>query len=486
MKTFALPRLRDILFLSIFIAALLLGPRMLNTDGDLPHHLAVGKYILQGHLPPFNDIFSYTRNGAPFAPHKWLSEVFFYIAYLVFDERGIVILSALLLAITFTLIYSDGVNRTGTRLPVFFLVAWGTAISSLHWISRPHLFTMLLFALWLILNERLASGRKVPIWYFAALMLLWNNLHGEFIAGFLVTGATLVGWIWEFIFDKSNADVQVGKRLGIVLATITAVTLVNPVSFRALATVTNWLGNEYLMSHTNETLPPNFAGSSFLVLLAFMVFAIFLLVIKREKLPFRMAILLAGFSAMVLLSARNVHFYGVIAPFVLVSIFTKKQVAFPLIRFENLLEKIESQLKGIAWPVLTVLVGIIFLLITPIGKIEHFSPTYFPIQATEWLKANPQDGNMFNPFDWGGYLSLELWPQKLVFIDSQGDVYGEAFIREYEQIITLGDGWQDLLTKYNVNWALVPPDWDLATALADAGWREVYRDHTAVILVRGE
>jgi len=486
MKAFVLPRLRDILFLSIFIAALLLGPRMLNADGDLPHHLAVGKYILQGHLPPINDIFSYTRNGVPIAPHKWLSGVLFYIAYLIFDERGIVILSAFLLAATFALIYSDGVKRTGTRLPVFFLVAWGAALSSLHWIARPHLFTMLLFALWLILNERLASGKNVPVWYFAGLMLLWNNIHGEFISGFLVTGATLAGWIWEFIFDRPNANVKVGKRLGIVLASITVVTLVNPVSFRALTTVTSWLGNDYLMSHTIETIPPNFAEPTFLILLVFLIFSIFLLAMKHEKLPPRMAIILAGFSAMVLFSARNVHFYGVVAPFVLVSVFSKQQVVSPLKRVEELLEQIESQLRGILWPVLTLLAGIIILAVTPIGNIERFSPTYFPIQATEWLKANPQEGNMFNTFDWGGYLSLELWPEKLVFIDSQGDVYGETFIREYEQIVTLGNGWQDILTKYNVNWALVPKDWDLVTALTEAGWREVYRDDTAVILVRGK
>jgi hypothetical protein len=486
MKTFILPRLRDILFLSIFTAVLLLGPRMLNADGDLPHHLAVGKYVLQGHLPPIVDIFSYTRNGVPIAPHKWLSGVFFYLAYLIFNERGIVILSAFLLATTFALIYSDGVIRTETRLPVFFLVVWGAAVTSLHWISRPHLFTMLMFAIWLILNERLASGKNVRIWYFPALMLLWNNIHGEFIAGFLVTGATLVGWLWEYFFDRTNADIKIGKRLGIVLASITFVTLINPVSFRALFTVANWLGNDYLMSHTNETIPPNFADPAFIILLALIIFSIFLLVIKHEKLSTRMAIILAGFSALVLLSARNVHFYGVVAPFVLVSIFSKQQIVSPLKRVEGLLEKIESQIKGFFWPSITVLVGIILLAFTSLGNIEQFSPTFFPIQATEWLKTNPQQGNLFNTFDWGGYLSLELFPKQLVFIDSQGDVYGEAFIRDYEHIVNLGDGWQNILVKYNVSWALIPKGWDLASALEEAGWKEVYHDDTAVILVRGE
>lgn len=36
-----LPRLQDILYLSIFFAALMLGPRMRNMGGDLPQHLAI-------------------------------------------------------------------------------------------------------------------------------------------------------------------------------------------------------------------------------------------------------------------------------------------------------------------------------------------------------------------------------------------------------------------------------------------------------------
>ena len=128
---------------------------------------------------------------------------------------------------------------------------------------------------------------------------------------------------------------------------------------------------------------------------------------------------------------------------------------------------------------------IILLAGTPLGKIEHFSPSFFPIQDTEWLKVNPQKGNLFNTFDWGGYLSFELFPKQLVFIDSQGDVYGEAFIREYEQIATLGNGWQDIFKKYNITWALIPKWLDLVNALLNQGWKDVYHDDTAIILVQG-
>lgn len=480
-----LPRFQDILFFSIFFAALVLGPRMLNQDGDLPRHLAIGRYVLAGNLPPVNDIFSHTVPGAPFAPHKWLSGVLFYLAYTLFGEKGMVILSAATLATTFTLIYAEGVARVGLRLPIFLLVIWGAGITSLHWIIRPHIFTMLLFAIWLILTDRLARGEQVPIWCFPALMLLWNNIHGEYISGFLVTGAYLAGWVWDYLFNSEKAPLQTGKHLAAVAGLSALVTLLNPVSLRAWGTVTSWMSNQYLMSHTDETIPPNFIQTKFFILLAFLAFSLFLLAMKREKLSTGQAITLAGFSALTLFSARNVHFYGVAAPFLLAPTLLGS-LSVPLIkRYETFFATMETASGGIFWSLLTVLLGIVLLAFTPLGLEQRFSPAVFPVQATEWLKTHPQQGEMFNPFDWGGYLSFKL-PEKRVFIDSQGDVYGETFIRKYEQVITLRPGWQEILDEYNVHWALVPANWTLVHALSSAGWQEVYRDGTAVVLTRSQ
>jgi len=481
-----LPGLQDILFLSIFAAALLLGPRMLNIDGDLPKHLTIGKYVLEGHLPPVNDIFSHTRYGTPFAPHKWLSGVFFYLAYRFFDEKGIILLCGVVLATTFTLIYSDGVKRTGVRLGTLLIVFGGAVISSLHWIARPHLLTMFLLAIWLIWSERLASGKNIPLWYFPVLMLVWTNIHGEFISGFLVTLACLGGWIWDFLFNRKETDFNTGKRLGIVLLLITIVSVLNPVSLRAWGTLTNWMANEYLMTHTQETVPPNFLQSQFMILLVFLAFSVFLLAMKQEKMPTRMALIMAGFTLLTLQSARNVHIFGVVAPFVLVGTM-KGSLTVPIVkRYEDLFTCVDQARLKFFWPGVTVLIGIILLTTTSFGEIQRFSPDYFPVDATKWLETHPQDGEMFNPFDWGGYLSLYLWPEKRVFIDSQGDVYGEAFIREYEQIITLQPGWEELLEKHNVSWAIVPQEWPLAVALREAGWFEVYRDPTTAILVHNK
>lgn len=481
-----LPGLGDILFAAIVIAVIFLGPRMLNIDGDLPKHLTIGKYILQGNAPPITDIFSHTRYGVPFAPHKWLSGVLFFIAYSLFDERGIVLLSGILLATTFTLIYADSVARTRVHIATLGITIWGAAASSLHWVARPHLFTMLLLAIWLIWNERLASSEKIPLWYFPALMFFWNNIHGEFIAGFLVTLACFAGWVWETIFNRKERDFETGKRIGYALVLSATVSLLNPVSFRALSTITNWMGNEYLMERTQETIPPDLLQPQYLILLALIVFSIFALILRRDRLPVRQVFILVGFTLLTLFSARNVHIYGVIAPFILAGTL-KGSLNVPLIkRFEVLFEKFDNDHVFPLWKSVTMLAAIILMATSTLGGIQHFSPTFFPVEAVEWLKENPQDGEMFNPFDWGGYLSLHLWPGKRVFVDSQGDVYGEAFLREYEQIAVMNQGWQTVLQKYHVDWAIVPSDWPLVIALKNEGWQAVYSDRTATILRRSK
>jgi hypothetical protein len=90
---------------------------------------------------------------------------------------------------------------------------------------------------------------------------------------------------------------------------------------------------------------------------------------------------------------------------------------------------------------------------------------------------------MFNAFDWGGYILFHLWPEQKVFIESQTDVTGEV-TRQYETVITLQEGWQDLFRQYNITWAILPPDWPLTSELKAQGWQTAYQDQTAVILVQ--
>ncbi len=100
----------------------------------------------------------------------------------------------------------------------------------------------------------------------------------------------------------------------------------------------------------------------------------------------------------------------------------------------------------------------------------------------DWLEDTPLEGNGFNYFPWGGYLLYRIWPENLVFIDGQTDFYGEQLTREYEKIITLADGWQNLFSDYKIEWVLMPADSILISELRGRGpWEIVFEDNTSVI-----
>lgn len=483
MKPYLLPRLRDILFLAVFIAAVLLGPRMLNIDGDLPRHLLMGKIVLETRAIPTTDIFSHVYEGAPLVPHEWLAGVVFYITYTLLGLNGVVLLAALLLAATFLLVYEETQRSSGMRLTPLALTAWGAAITSLHWITRPHLFTMLFFALYLVWANRLHRGESKRFWLFPLAMLLWGNMHGEFIAGLLVLGSYGAGWFWEYLFSAVKPSLEIGKNLALAFLSSLLVTFINPVGLHTWETVFGYVNNRYLMSRINETNPPDFSQPQFQVLLVLLGFSIFLLATQREKMNTGQAFALAGFSMMSLLSARNVHLYGVAAPLLLAGALAGRQMPHLFENIEKLFARVEENLRGMVWPIVTVLLVGSLVLTSALGTDNRFSPKIFPVQAIDWLENNPQTGRMFNAFDWGGYLLLRLWPTHLAFIDSQTDVRGDVS-REYEKIITLADNWQATLGKYSVQWVIIPPDWPLAKALLAEGWREIYRDETATIFAR--
>ncbi len=483
MTSYLLPRFRDILFGAIFVAVLFLGPMLLNYDGDLPRHLLMGKIILETRSIPTSDIFSHVYLGLPLIPHEWLAGVIFYISFFFFGLNGVVLICALLVAGSFTLVYEYVVMQSKSRVLALLLVLWSAAISSLHWIARPHLFTMLFLAIYLIFADKLNRDEIKKIWIFPVLMLIWANLHAEFIAGFLILGAYLAGWLLEMFFSSTKPGWERGKRLmGATMLSFVA-TLMNPVGWRTWETVFGYVNNRYLMSRINETRPPDITNPDFAILFVFLGMSFFLLAIKNQRLATGQAIAFAGFSIMSLMAARNVHIYGVVAPILLAPMLCGSDKISLIKPLEKILSTMERKICGNVWIVIVAILLIGISLSGLLGIAYEFDSSRFPVQAVDWLALHPQEGKMFNAFDWGGYILLRTWPENLVFIDSQTDVIGEV-TREYEMIIGVSQGWQETLEKHNIIFVIVPKDWQLVSVLLNNDWDEIYSDEIAVILRR--
>jgi len=488
LQTILIPRLGEIFFIAIFAAVIGLGPRMMNIDGDLGRHITLGNYILDSRDIPTEDIFSFTKTGDPLTPHEWLSDLIFGMIYKATGLNGVVWLTALVIAGSLWFVYKYSLNLSNMSLIALFGGILGAAASSLHWLTRPHIFTIFLAAIWIGELEKMRLGIRKSWLIFPILMLIWVNLHGAFIAGLFIWSCYFVGMLIE-------QKISIHKNQSFLWIGITSflVSLINPDGFGIWKTGFGFLGNQYLVSHTIEYLPPDFQQPAFWPFLLLIFCSMLILGLCKKRIAFPHLFIVGGWTVMALYSARNIPLYVVTVIPLLTSeacgILCDWNESILVDRFIDFQEKIamtEESIKGGLWSMIAVVLTLVLLL----GGIKldfqrngnKFSEEVFPVEASEWLEDNQPVGNGFNYFPWGGYLLYRFWPERKVFIDGQTDFYGEELTREYEKIITLADGWQDILRNYHIQWVIMPAGSMLGSALEDSNaWKEGYNDKTAEI-----
>jgi hypothetical protein len=486
MRNFILPRLSHILFIAVFSGALLTGPRMLNTDGDLGRHLTLGNYILSTRQIPTRDLLSFTRADQPRPPYEWLADVLFSLVYRALNLDGVVLLTAFIIAAAFLAVYSDCVGRSEAPILALILVVWAVLASSLHWLTRPHVFSFLLLAIWIKWLEKIPLQEGIALGKYPLLMLLWANIHGGFIFGFLAWLAYLGGWGWQLL--RHAAAGTAGRNLLIVGGTSLIASILTPDLWHNWEAVLN-NRSAYILNHTAETMPTDFSTPEVWPFLGILALSVFLGLVGRSRVRPGQALLLMGLGVMSLAMARNIPLF-VIAAAPILADWTRAPLekAGPWIKLEEGIKRIESQLRGSVWPALGVLSAIGFFVYFQAktgATLFGFSPQVFPVQASDWIETHPMQGAMFNDFNWGGYLLYRLWPYQRVFIDSQSDYYGEGFTRQYEGIIRGEEDWEAELSRYHVNWIIIPREAGLAGAAgSSAGWQQVYEDPLTVIFVR--
>jgi hypothetical protein len=314
-------------------------------------------------------------------------------------------------------------------------------------------------------------------------MLVWANTHGAFIAGFAIWFAHMAGWIWDYLQGKT--DRQTGIRLILIGLLSFTVTFINPVGLDLWSTSAGYYGNQFLVNSTVEYLSPNFHNWStwpFLIMLAICLLGIGFNVKLRTYETF----LLTGWTLLSLYSARNIPLFAIVtAPYVATILQSILPSSAVLEKADSAIQRVERNHKGIILPIMAVII-VTVTSIAQNGKNSvnnTFNPDKFPVHAVDWLESNPQEGEMFNDFIWGGYILYRMYPNELVFIDGQTDFYGEAFSREYAQVMKLEEGWEDILEKYNVSWVIIQSDKPLVPELlSELNWKIIYRDDTAAIL----
>ena len=112
----------------------------------------------------------------------------------------------------------------------------------------------------------------------------------------------------------------------------------------------------------------------------------------------------------------------------------------------------------------------------------------YPLAAVEYLKKNPIAGNMFNEYNWGGFLVWQ-YPEKKTFIDGRMPSWrmnGFSIFQQFNKTMKYDEGWNETFQKYNISFALVYNNPINEMMFSSIGWKKIYSDPSTFIFLREE
>lgn len=446
-----------------------------DVDGsDLWWHLASGRYISQQHEIPLNDPFSHTANGQPWTNHSWLWGWIFWIAYANGADLTAWLNFALLLA-TFALVAWRARRASHSRWAAG--AATWLAAATCHWFLdvRPHIVTLLFTSLLLATLH----WRRAP-WLWPPLVALWANLHGGFVFGLGLLGLHL---LLESVDAARRArPLPRAGWIGLVGAALAAG--LNPWGFAIYGVALEPLAPETPFRNLIEwsAFAPSLDPTSYTGRFGWMAILALAGIARARRTPF--AIALAAVTAIMAISARRfVPLFAICAaPLVAQGIAAAWDVA------RRRLPRISGARRGPAASAAALLVAA--LLWTDVRFLPRPLQRWtggesYPSGAAAYLASmrNPPR-RLFNEYDWGGYIALQV-PGVRVFIDGRaGTVYGDHLALDFGTLVNAAPGWRQKLEIYGIDAVLVRTESRLHTALRAQrpAWRVAYIDPRGVLL----
>jgi hypothetical protein len=502
-----LPSMTDFAFLMplIFIFVGMHGAKTLLGDGDTGWHVRTGEWIMSHGQVPHQDLYSYTKTGQTWFAWEWLWDVIFAWLHQHWGMAAVVMASALVIALTSALVFRLAFRKSGNPLIAIALTFLAVASSSIHFLARPHLFTLLFTVVFYTILERARENRSTRLlWWLPVLTVLWTNLHGGWFIGIVLTGLYGAGELAGGLFDGGAGAWRAAVKRTLPYAGIAslclAASLIGPYTYHLHIHIWQYLTDSFQREHIQEMLPISFQNP------AARYFEIMLLVgggaclwLLRRK-HFTECLLLIFFAHIGLIASRNIPIFGIVAAPVLALAVTEwirlledAPVSAWLRSLAQSLRSMGDAIGGMEGEWRTHLVSAAaFVLITailyapapPANFRAKFDAKTFPVKALASL-GDAAHNRIFTYDQWGDFL-IYMHPHNRVFIDGRSDFYGQKFEEKYLDISGVNFKWQQYLNEYGVDTVLLPTSAPLSGALKESSrWHVVYDDGDAIIFRTG-
>ena len=467
------------------------GWSALLADGDTGWHIRTGDYVLNTGSVPTTDLFSFSRPGEPWFAWEWLADVIFALLHDQWGLLGVVVVAGVVITLTAVVLFRHMLWRGANVFAALAVVLPCVGAASIHFLARPHIFTLLLLAvsLWVLERDRRAPG--VSVWILVPLSALWANLHGGFLALLACVGLLAAGCAAEALL-VSGRGWTAARRYAALAGACSLATLLNPFGYRLHLHIAQYLRSDWIREAVDEFQSPKFRSENLLQFELLRLAGLLLAGILLSKRRIADALPVLFWAHLSLSSVRHVPvFVIVVGPLIaqeLTCVWESWTATAPTKSLAGILNAVARDLapgfrRVSFWSVALVLA---VLLLTPSSRWPRdFPAAKFPVGLVGANRDRLASARIFTSDEWADYLIYRGWPRQRVFLDGRSDFYGPVLGKEYLQLLEGRTGWRDLLKKHGFRFVLLPEDAPLASHLHACGdWRQTAADRQAVLFER--
>ncbi len=469
-----------VLFILIFAIA-----ARIPVDTDTWWHLRSGETILQSGII-YTDPFSFTMNGQSWIDHSWGAQVIMSLFWNAGGYLGLTIYMAGLATAGMLFVW---LACTGNGYLRAFAIVLGAATAAVFWSPRPQMISFFLSAVVLYLLLDFQRGKHDRLWLIPVIMAVWGNLHAGFSIGFILMAALIAGEALGNLFApkrEPKLSWRGVRKLCLIFVVSLAAICINPYGLQMLTVPFQTVGIGALQNFIQEWNSPNFHERQMLPFLALLFLTFGAAGASARRLTWTDFILFSGTAYLALNAGRNVALFAVAAtPLLTTYANSVLQERGWVIRPQRRVTRV----MAIANIVIIVLVGLgaavkVLAVMTPQMVREALDMT-LPVAAVEHLKTESLPANLFNSYNWGGYLTY-FAPEYPVFVDGRTDLYGDDFLTNaYLNTALAGEGFAGTLDLYGINSVLIETGSGLARVLSESpDWDVAYQDDMASVIVR--
>jgi len=444
---------------------------------DLGWHLAAGDLIRNRGDIPFQDPWSFTLGDRQWYNLSWLWDV---LASLLFQYTGfpgltisVVACGAIITGYLTLLCRSSGASAAAVSIAVFaacLLYPSFPTAPNVYLAASPNTATML-FAV-IFYGECLRRTRCLLL---PAIMVLWVNLHGGFLLGFLIIG--VFGGV--ALLRRDGAAVKLYGVAGI--ACLVAI-LINPLGWHIYQGVTATLGHfvqayitEWLSYYHEMSMPGSIPGIIFMLMFA----ALELRYAVSSAVPLEARLLGWLFLFLGLYQFRYISLFFLFA-------------TIPLaLHIDRLLPKQLSDLKIQGALLVAGILAVCALPWTYLRVAPGFGfPQLLSEQDARYLQAHFPHARLLNHWNVGGLLIFFDRGAVPLFVDGRAaTAYPDDLLRDYFKLAQWDvdeAAWDAVIEKYRIDTVLwVRAHDELRRFLVDKrGWKEAYDGEYETIYVK--